>query len=222
MELHPHRNHFRLLVTTFFLGVCVIVIGVIYRFQEEGRFDPQTVSDVSDVRPTKSAISDVPEITKNSAQNNPVENIVAEPQFSLSTDVKTASVGSQISITLLGNSGLDSPVGFDALLAVEGGTYDIVSVKSLNTDFNVLKFVKTGRVTLTGILAPRVSKSTPWIDETPLVEVVIKAKEKGQYKLTVLQSVGRESSKIMVKKEDGDSTKLPSASSPSILVDITN
>ncbi len=216
MELHPHRGHFRLLISTFFLGVCVIVIGVVYRFQEEGRFNLQSTGDVSDVRPTKSVENEEAKITKNAA-----EKIVAEPQFSLLTDVVAAKAGSQIKVILSGSSAGDNPVGYDALLSIEGGLYDIVSVKSLNADFNVLKFMKTGRVTLTGVLAPRVSKSTPW-NNTELVEVVLKVKEIGKYKFTVLQSVGRESSKIMVKKGDSGSTKLPSASSGSVLVDITN
>lgn len=225
MELHPHRIHFRSLIVTFFLGICVIVIGVVYRYQENGYFVPSTKSNTSTtkapdaVKPTaiveKSEAESQTTVVKNSAQAVEIGD-----RFVIKAS-RQAKAGELFTFTLVGSSEGKKPIGYDALIAIEGGTYDVVSVKSLTSEFNVLKFVKPGRITVTGALATKVKEASVWSSQE-IASITIKPKQAGQYKLSVLESAGRESSKIMVKDDNDQSLKFTSNSSEAVLVDITN
>lgn len=225
MELHPHRVHFRSLIITFFLGICVIVIGVVYRYQENGYFVPSSTSNTATTK-TPPVASPTP---KAAVQQDPTQNVIVKnsaqtadlgDRFVIQADA-AGKVGDLINIVLIGTSDGKKPVGYDALISISGGTYDVVSVKSLTTEFNVIMFAKSGRVTVTGVLVPRVKESAVW-NSKEIASITIKPKEAGQYKLNVLESSGRETSKIMVKYENGQSLKLTSTTSESVLVDITN
>lgn len=225
MELHPHRIHFRSLILTFFLGICVIVIGIVYRYQEDGHFVPSTIEKTSAVRPTetKKAVTIEKKITTNKGSDPEKSSAQMEQsgeRFSLKGNA-TGKVNDLFTITLMGNSDGSKPVGFDAILSIEGESYDVVSVKSMSSELNIMKFVKNDRVTLTGIIMPKVQNATVW-SNNEIATITIKPKTTGEFRFSILESIGRESSKIIVKDQNGDSIKLTSTSSKPLLVDITN
>ena len=194
MELHPHRVHFRPLIITFFLGICVIVIGVVYRYQENGYFVPSSTSNTSTTKtpptssPTRAAKAQQVEI-QNVVVKNSAQTAELGERFVIKANTE-GKVGELMTITIFGTSEGKKPVGYDALISISGGAYDIVSVKSLTTEFNVMKFTKSGRVTVTGVLVPRVREASVWSNEEVAL-ITIKPKEAGQYKLNVLESSGR-------------------------------
>ncbi|MFO0704104.1 MAG: hypothetical protein U0525_05280 [Patescibacteria group bacterium] len=224
MELHPHRIHFRSLILTFFLAVCVIVIGVVYRYQESGFFVPQDKDDVSNVRPTEiPKSSDTSEFQDNKINKAPVvanRPVDVKTQFKLETENRKSGLGDTVVVTVFASSAGKKPVGYDAIVEISGGQYDIVSTKSLDERFNLIKFVKNSRITLTGVLSTKFKEANAW-DNTPIAQIVVKPKAVGQLKFEISDISGRETSKIMIKNDAGVTEKLFSASSDAVVVDIS-
>ncbi len=207
MELHPHRTQYRALIITFFLAVCILVIGVIYNFQDSGRFG----SNYSQNKTVRETPTPMPSANQDA--------IAKEPIFSIRLDNVTASIGDQVVTKVYGNSFGRMPVGFDVILQIEGVEYDVVAVRSVSKEFKTMNFSKPGKLTITGVLATSVNQATIWKDDA-LFEVILKPKSEGRMNLVIAESVGKESTKMVVETSEGQSSKVFSSQSESASVDI--
>lgn len=207
MEQHPHRNHYRSLIITFFLVVCIIVIGVVYNYQDSGRFGTNSLQNKT-VRETQtplpSASSEMP---------------LREPIYSINISNPSATLGDEVKIVVNGNSFGSRPVGFDVLMQIDGVSYDVVSVESLDDEFRIMNFGKPTGITITGILATSVNIASNWEDRS-LFELTLKPKSEGVMNITIAESIGNETSKIVTDKNGGYDPKIITAQSESASVDI--
>lgn len=241
METNPHKIPYVSLIVTLFMGICLVAIGVVYTYQENGFFSSQT-EPTSTERTTPSPVmvtqpksesetrtpADRGVIQKTPATSTtPMIKVSSEQGslFSVITDETSAArVNELVTFSIAGSSRGKSPIGYDALVVIEpsaGGSFNLVEVKSLISDFSIFKFVKNDRITLTGILKLGSSSSRAW-DGTPIAAVTFKPLSPGKYTIKILDASGKETSKVMVDAGNASSEKLISASSTEKEVDIAN
>ena len=239
METNPHKIPYVSLIVTLFMGICLVAIGVVYTYQENGFFSTQKEptsavrTPVTSVTPSKQSDTRPPEggrgviRTTPAASTTPMIKVSSEQGslFSVITDAtSTARVNELVTFSIAGSSRGKSPIGYDALVVIEpsaGGSFNLVEVKSLISDFSIFKFVKNDRITLTGILKLGSSSSRAW-DGTPIAAVTFKPLSPGKYTIKILDASGKETSKVMVDAGNASSEKLISASSTEKEVDIAN
>jgi flagellar basal body-associated protein FliL len=149
MEPHPHRNHYRLIILTLFVGLALITIALVFYYQRSGMLRvPAAVS-------TQSAPVSIP-TTKPTTPKKALTGV----SFTLQAAETMPSYPRDSSITLnvVAESNKNTVLGYDIVIGRDEEAYDLVSVTSLLPEFTVLKFVKDTKFTITGILKPSVTK----------------------------------------------------------------
>jgi flagellar basal body-associated protein FliL len=210
MEPHPHRNHYRLIILTLFVGLALITIALVFYYQRSGMLRvPAAVS-------TQSAPVSIP-TTKPTTPKKALTGV----SFTLQAAETMPSYPRDSSITLnvVAESNKNTVLGYDIVIGRDEEAYDLVSVTSLLPEFTVLKFVKDTKFTITGILKPSVTKPVIF-DKTPIVSVTLKPKKTGTLLLTVLMNEGSETTKIMSTAPNGTALKLPIDVSSTLRLDI--
>ncbi len=196
MEPHPHRHQYRLIILTFFVGLALITIALIFYYQRAGMLQSPGAANTSNIVPTS-----YPTIEKK---------IPTGVKFTLEASEKSASYpkDTNMAIKIVGESNKNAVLGYDIVLNRDLMAYDVVNVTSLLPEFTVLKFVKDDKLTITGILKPSVTKEVMFA-KTPVVEITLRPKKIGTLSLTVIVNKGSSTTKIMSASTDSATVKLP-------------
>ncbi len=215
MEMHPHRHHYRLIILALFAGLCVIVIALVFYYQRAGMLDTPEAA----ISQEPSATDESSPITVNkyvtSARTPTGVVFDLEPQSGLPS--YPANMPLTLDITL--DSNTHPVLGYDIILSRDPSLYDVVSVTSAKPDYTVLKFVKQDRLTITGVFKPGTKKAVA-LDGDTVVTVVIRPKQAGTLDLTVRESKGQETTKVMTPGEGKTLVKLPIDSPKTLSIDI--
>lgn len=209
MEPHPHRNHYRLIILTLFIGLSLIGIALVFYYQRIGMIqDPLAANTQTNT-------------TNPKAQPTATKRVLTGVKFTLEPSTVSPSypVQSNLSVNVLADSNNNKVLGFDVIVGRDSDAYDVVAVESLLPEFTVLKFVKDDKFTITGILKPSITK-TVIFKNTPIAKITLKPKKSGQLALTVLESESSETSKIMSADSKDNPTKLLLDASSTLRLDI--
>lgn len=228
--LHPHRHSYRVLIIALFLALAVITIAVIFQYQRMGLIqDPQAVSTrISSQLPVPSRIvsttqDNVQVLNKTTVSTTPIaiQTSSAESLFTLKTsqEKSTYQKGEEIVIQVIGNSAKKPVLGYDVIVGANQDAYELISVKSVRSEFTVIKFVKDDHLTVTGILKPSITEEVAFSGE-PILEIVLKSKISGSFNLQVLAQSGSESSKFVTSGSGGALLKEPASDSAALSLDI--
>ena len=184
MEPHPPRHQYRLIILTFFVGLALITIALIFYYQRAGMLQSPGAANTSNIIPTSQ-----PTIAKK---------IPTGVKLTLEANEKSTSYpkDTNIAIRVVGESNKHSVLGYDIVIDRDLTAYDVVSVTSLLPEFTVLKFVKDDKLTITGILRPSITQEVMFA-KTPVAQITLRPKKTGALSLTVLVSEGSSTSKIM-------------------------
>jgi len=182
-----------------FVALACIGIAAVVKYQQMGMLQkPQAATTTSIVEPSPALI--------------PIKiNSTSGPKFSLKTQSSNLTVGSNITIHIIADSKGQKVLGYDVLVGIKKTEYDLVSVKSLLTEFSTMKFVKDDHLTVTSIQKPSVSQSIEF-QNIPIAEIVLKPKQKGVLNLAILLTKGAEITKIMTSSAD-TAIKVPAVGS---------
>ncbi len=210
MEPHPHRNHYRVVIVTLFVGLALITIALIFYYQRTG------ILRVPGAASVRSSV-EIP-VTNQKAYARKTATGVG---FSLvpKSGARVYPANSTITLQVMGDSNKNPVLGYDVVTNRNPDSFEVVSVTSLLPEFTVLKFVKNDYFTLTGILKPSVSKQVIF-DTNPLAEIVIRPTRVGPLELTVLTEKGAQTSKVISKGTGQIPEKLLIDSSNTLRLDI--
>lgn len=207
MEPHPHRHQYRLIMITFFVGLALITIALIFYYQRAGMLQRPGAANTYKIIPT--------------AQPTIAKKIPTGVKFTLAVNEVLASYpkDTNLAIKVVGESNKHSVLGYDIVIDRDITAYDVVSVTSLLPEFTVLKFVKDDKLTITGILKPSITKDVMFA-KTPVAEITLRPKKVGSLLLTVLVSEGSSTSKIMSSDATSSTVKLLVDDPSSLRLDI--
>ena len=217
MEPHPHRNHYRIVIVTLFVGLALITIALIFYYQRIGMLqNPGAATTQSSIESSDIRIP-IP-ITNQKAYAKKTSTGVSFTLIPKLT-TRTYPVNSTITLQVMGDSNKNPVLGYDVVTSRNPGSYEVVSVTSLMPEFTVLKFVKNDYFTVTGILKPSVIRQVMF-GTVPLAEIVIRPTKVGPLELTVLTEKGVQTSKVMSKGMGQIPEKLLMDSASTLRLDI--
>ncbi len=180
--LHPHRHHYRLILVGVMIGLFGLGLSLVKMSQSNGTFLSSTAAT------SKRAIPQTPTAA-------PVVTPVAFFSVTSDSDLTQVQAGQELSLKLYGDSKGRSVQGFDALITLEGIDYDVVSAKS--PMFDIIKFIKPTHLTVTAIKKMNISQDVILAPTDVIAEIVIKPRAGGTIVPKIIDSMGRETSKMI-------------------------
>ncbi len=160
-----------------FLAISIVVLGVvIYTAQSRGYFSSTQ---------RMPAPTSVPPVEDNLWMK--LTSTTGATQFA-QTD--------QVSLQVSASSSMHDIVGYDALISFDPEFFDIVSTKTLNTNFEVVPFNKTGMISITGTKIPSYSGQL-MLNGDNLLSITLKPKKKGTTTVSIQSMAGPERTKMV-------------------------
>lgn len=148
------------------------------------------------------ALKLVPSTPEKNTEMNELDLFISEiqdrtiPWIEARADKESVAVGEEVTVTLYGFSGGKDITGYDVLIGIDPEMFEVVSIETASPVFQIFQFDKGLYYSVTGIKDVQVQDATIF-DDTALVNVVLKAKQKGENVVTILTSKDKEQTKFV-------------------------
>lgn len=144
----------------------------------------------------------VPSNPEKNTEFNDIDFFVSEiqdraiPWVEVRVDQKNVSLGEEVKVILYGFSGGKDISGYDILIGLDPEVFEVVSIISELPGFQIFQFDKGMYYSVTGI--KDIQKKDPTVfEDTPLISVILKPKQKGEHVVTLLSSKDKEQTQFV-------------------------
>lgn len=182
MEPSTNNNHKTIFVLIIvFILVVFIVFGIVLTTKKS---KPPVQSNQSQVIPSQ--------VPKTNLFNNGSLTLNLKNQSSVIT------VGQDTVLTITADSANKNIVGYDILISYDAAQFDFVKASSLLTEFKLTSYLRNGYLSLTGV-KPRQITTPSFFQSTPIVEIILKPKNKGSVPVSLKDKIGTEVTQLVDK-----------------------
>jgi len=126
---------------------------------------------------------------------------VLKPTFGSMT-IKTADgkvrypVTDYLKFEVMASSQQRDIVGYDVLIGLEGGAFEIIKVESDLANFNLFKMEKENRLTITGAKKLNATAESLFL-ETKVLTLTLKPLKSGKFSFKLLSEIGKEKTQLV-------------------------
>lgn len=185
----PNKRNFRMIFVTIIV-LLIAALGYAVLSNPELKAQAKRAINLSPIKIASNSNTDEIDMLVTEVKDRKI------PWLEMRSLKSSVNSGEEFTIGVYGFSGGRDVVGFDILIGIDQNAFEVKSITSQLSDYIVRDFNRESYFSITGIKNPQKNDVTI-LDNTALLTVVLKAKQKGESMVTLLASEGNERTKYV-------------------------